>query len=199
MARFRNGLFSSALAVLLGLTALTAGAQTQPSPPPLRSPILTVDEERLFTESRFGKAILAARDADAAGLIAENRKIEADLEAEERSLTDQRQKMTKAEFAPLSEAFNAKVEGIRKAQDAKSQELTQRFDDQRRRFSDAAVPVLGQVMTERGALAIVSKRAILIGAENVDITVEAIARLDAALGDGGNIPAAPAPAPKPGP
>lgn len=199
MTRIRNALMRSALAVLLGLTALAAGAQTQPSPPPLRSPILTVDEERLFTESRFGKAILAARDADAAGLVAENRKIEADLEAEERALTGQRQKMTKAEFAPLSEAFNAKVEGIRKAQDAKSQDLTQRFDDQRRRFSDAAVPVLGQVMAERGALAIVSKRAILIGVDNVDITVEAIARLDTALGDGGMTPAAPAPKPNASP
>ena len=159
----------------------------------LRSPILTVDDERLFTDSRFGKAILAARDADAAELIAENRKIEADLEAEEKSLTEQRQKMTKAEFAPLSEAFNAKVEGIRKAQDAKSQDLSLRFDDQRRRFSEAAVPVLGQVMSERGALAIVSKRAILIGVDNVDITTEAIARLDAALGDGGVQPAKPAP------
>lgn len=192
MALLRNVLLQSALAIALGLSALAAGAQTAPSPPPLRSPILTVDEERLFTESQFGKAILAARDADAAGLIAENRRIETDLEAEERALTSQRQKMTKAEFAPLSEAFNAKVEGIRKAQEAKSQDLTQRFDDQRRRFSDAAVPVLGQVMAERGALAILSKRAILIGVDNVDITTEAIARLDAALGNGGVAPAEPA-------
>jgi Skp family chaperone for outer membrane proteins len=193
MAGVRHTLLRAALAISLGLSALAGAAQTTSSPPPLRSPILTVDDERLFTDSRFGKAILAARDADAAELIAENRKIEADLEAEEKSLTEQRQKMTKAEFAPLSEAFNAKVEGIRKAQDAKSQDLSLRFDDQRRRFSEAAVPVLGQVMSERGALAIVSKRAILIGVDNVDITTEAIARLDAALGDGGVQPAKPAP------
>lgn len=188
MTRFRKALIQSALAVLLGLSALSATGQAVSSPPPLRSPILTVDEERLFTESRFGKAILAARDAEAAGLIAENRKIEADLEAEERALTDQRQKLTKAEFAPLSESFNAKVEGIRRAQDAKSKDLTQRFDDQRRRFFDAAVPVLGKLMSERGGLAILSKRAILIGVDNVDITTEAISRLDQTLGDGGTKP-----------
>jgi Skp family chaperone for outer membrane proteins len=200
MAGFRKAILQTALAVTLGLHAFTATAQqgqtlpepAQSSPPPLRSPILTVDEERIFTESHFGKSILAARDADAAALNFENRKIEADLEEEERALTSQRAKIPKADFAPLSAAFNAKVEGIRKAQETKLQELSQRFEDQRRRFSTAAVPVLGQIMAERGALAIVSKRAILIGVENVDITAAAIARLDETLGDGGNVPA-PAP------
>lgn len=153
--------------------------------------VLTLDEERLFTESRFGKAVLAAHDREVEALIAENRRIEADLEAEERTLTDRRAGMSKADFAPLSAAFNEKVEGIRSAQKAKSDALNRRFEEERRRFFTAASPILAQVMQERGAVAIISKRAVIAGFENIDITEAAVARLDAVLGAGPSVVVAP--------
>ena len=42
--------------------------------------ILTLDDERLFTGSAFGKAVIARQDAESRALIDENRKIEAALE-----------------------------------------------------------------------------------------------------------------------
>lgn len=150
-----------------------------------RVPVVTLDDERLFTESRFGKAVLARQEADKQALIAENRKIEAGLEAEERDLTERRASLPKEEFEPLAAAFNTKVEGIRAAQDAKSRAITDRFDAERQRFLVSASPVLVQIMAERGAVAIISKRAVIAGFDNIDITEAAIARLDATLGDGG--------------
>jgi Skp family chaperone for outer membrane proteins len=150
--------------------------------------VLSVDEDRLFTESRFGKAIIARRDADRNLLIGENRKLDAQLEAEERTLTGQRRSMDKAAFAPLAEAFNAKAESIRNAQIAKSKDLDSRFEAAQQRFYQAAGPVLVQIMAEHGAVAIISKRAILVGFDNIDITLEAIGRLDAVLGDGTAVP-----------
>jgi Skp family chaperone for outer membrane proteins len=157
--------------------------------------LLTLDDEQLFTGSKFGKAVLARQEAEAQALIAENRKIEAALEAEEKDLTARRAAMTNAEFAPLSEAFNTKVEGIRQAQDAKSRELTRAFEDEKLRFFEAVRPALAQIMKERGAVAIIDKRAVFVGFENVDITKAAIALLDQSLGDG----TAPQPQPQPQP
>jgi len=102
--------------------------------------------------------------------------------------------MAKAAFDPLAQAFNDKVESIRKAQKAKSDVLTRRFEDERRRFFETASPVLAQILTERGAVAIISKRAVIAGFDNIDITEAAIARLDQVLGDGGVRPPQPVPA-----
>jgi Skp family chaperone for outer membrane proteins len=175
--------------VLAAVPALALAQQ-----PATQAPLLTLDEERLFAESRFGKALIAAQEADTQALIAENREIEAGLEAEERDLTERRAGMTKAAFDPLAQAFNDKVESIRKAQKAKSDVLTRRFEDERRRFFETASPVLAQILTERGAVAIISKRAVIAGFDNIDITEAAIARLDQVLGDGGVRPPQPVPA-----
>lgn len=176
-----------------GLAGVGFAANAQQIAPPQQAPLLTLDEERLFAESRFGKALIAAQESDTQALIAENRRIEADLEAEERDLTQQRTTMTKAAFDPLAAAFNAKVESIRQAQKAKSDALTRRFEDERRRFFETASPVLAQILTLRGAVAIISKRAVIAGFDNIDITDAAIARLDEVLGDGGVQPSSPTP------
>lgn len=206
----RGWLIPVLLALLAGpVSVQTALAQTgveqtevasSDQQPLVRAPILTLDDQRLFNESRFGKAVIAAQEVEKQALITENRKIEAGLEAEERDLTARRQSLTKEQFAPLSEAFNTKVEGIRAAQEVKSRDLTRRLEEQRRRFFDTASPVLGQIMAERGAMAIIDKRAVFIGFDNIDVTDAAIARLDEVLGDGGALvplpvtPNAPTPA-----
>lgn len=185
-----RGLFRAA--VLAGLMlAAAGGAMAQDSnPPPVQAPLLTLDDERLFNESRFGKSVLAHQEAEAQELISENRKIEAALETEEKDLTTRRASLSPEDFSRLSEAFNTKVEGIRKAQDAKSRDLTRQFEDDKLRFFEAVRPVLAQIMKERGAVAIIDKRAVFVGFENVDVTTAAIEALDATLGDD-NAPAPP--------
>lgn len=184
-------LWAQALGAALALGLCAAPALAQNAAP--QAPLLTLDDEQLFSGSKFGKAVLARQETAAQALIAENRKIEAALEAEEKDLTARRASMTNAEFAPLSDAFNTKVEGIRQAQDAKSRELARSFEDEKLRFFEAVRPALAQIMKDRGAVAIIDKRAVFVGFENVDITKAAIALLDQSLGDG----TAPQPQPLP--
>jgi Skp family chaperone for outer membrane proteins len=170
--------------------AVAQNAQAAPLAPPMTA-ILTLDDERLFSGSAFGKAVIARQDAESRALIDENRKIEAALEAEEKDLTSRRAAMPREEFAPLSEAFNEKVEGIRKAQDAKTRELQRRFDSDRQRFLEVARPILAEVMAARGAVAIIDSRAVFVGFGNIDITDAAIAQLDAAMKEGRLTPGEP--------
>lgn len=179
---------------VLGLIGQPAAAQVAEAPAAQAgrsAPILSLDDERLFSGSAFGKAVIARQDTETRRLIDENRRIEAALEVEERDLTSRRAVMTRAEFAPFSEAFNAKVEGIRNAQDAKTRDLQRRFDEDRQRFLEAVRPILADVMVLRGAVAIIDSRAVLVGFDNIDITGEAIERLDAALQEGRLTPVAP--------
>lgn len=185
------------VAVLLGLAGLVPLALTKPAAAQDQAvplvPILTIDPDRLFSESRFGKAVSAAYRQKTDDHIAENRRIEAQLETEERDLTEMRAKTPAAEFEKLAAGFDAKVEGIRSAQDGKSKAMTKQFDADRQRFFETAKPVLGQLMAERGAGAIIDKRAVFLGFESIDLTDAAIARLDQVLGDGTAEQASPEP------
>lgn len=169
-----------AVAVLPGLSRSAIAQQD----PPLSAPILSLDQERLFSQTMYGKAAISRLQADTDALIVENRRIDAALEAEERELTTRRGSFSPEEFRPLAEAFDKKVEEIRNAQSAKSRDLTRRQDEDRQRFFEAATPILGALMLDRGAYAIIDKRAVLLGFEAIDLTASAIARIDEVLGVG---------------
>jgi Skp family chaperone for outer membrane proteins len=168
------------LAATLALgVALAAPAVAQQDLQPLG--VLLLDQERFFADSRFGQRIQAEIDAESRTLQAENRKIEADLEAEEKSLTERRATLPPEEFRALADAFDAKVKDIRTARDAKANDLATRREAARKTFIETAVPVLAQIMGERGAAAIIDRSAVVISFDRIDITDLAIARIDLLL------------------
>lgn len=174
------GLFAAA--PVLGAAGLAAQERA------VASPVLTINQEELFQNSAFGRRIEAELNAASAALAAENRRIEAALADEEQALTDRRATMDPAEFRALAEAFDAKVVELRRTQDGKARDLSRRPEEARQEFFRAVVPVLTAVVRERGAMVILDTRAVLLSADAIDITAEAIARIDAALGDGGGAP-----------
>lgn len=175
----RLGLISLALA---GMTWAMAGAQE--APPPRGASILVVDQDDLFTESAFGRRIRAELEEASRALAAENRQIEAQLTAEERDLTDRRATMPIEAFRQLAADFDAKVVRIRGEREAKGRELNRRVDQERKRFLDAILPVLEQVVNETGALAVIDSRMVLLSNQSINVTRDVITRLDATLGDG---------------
>ena len=195
-AALRLGLLALAAAAVL--PALPLAGETAPPAAPAAAAtafsVVTIDQERLLAETRFGKALAAAFDADTQALVAENRKIDAALEAEERDLTDKRKTMAPATFRALADAFDKKANELRDAQEAKSRELTRRRDSDRAWFFQHIAPILGDYMVERGAVAILDKAAVVVSLGAIDITDGAIERIDAKLGDGSALPGKPAPA-----
>ncbi|HSF63071.1 MAG TPA: OmpH family outer membrane protein [Paracoccaceae bacterium] len=197
----RAGLTGAALAATL---ALPLAAQEAPPPAapetetlPIQSPVLILRQDELFDRSAFGRASLVRLDEANRALLAENRQIETALEAEERDLTDQRARLPAPEFRALAEAFDAKVEGIRAAQEAKGRAIARSRDEDRQRFFSAALPILAEIMRDAGAAVILNDEAVILSFDRVDITALAVARIDAAIGtgEGGADPAPVAPAP----
>jgi Skp family chaperone for outer membrane proteins len=186
----RAGAKTVILAALVGLCAPLAHPLSAQETEGLRAPVLMLDRNRLFSESAFGKATEARFQTESKALVAENLDLERALEAEERSLTDQRATLDAEAFQALATAFDEKTEAIRAAQDAKSRAITTKRDEDRQRFLQAAVPVLGELMQESGAVAIFDKDMVILSLRGVDITDEAIALIDSALGDGSALPEA---------
>jgi Skp family chaperone for outer membrane proteins len=171
----RAGVWARAI---IGGLALAAQVQAQE---PALAPILTLDQDRFFLESDFGRAVLDRERTATAELEQENKRIEADLVAEEQALTEQRKTLSPEEFAAKADAFDAKVERIRAEQDAKAEALTEGRDKDRQAFLQAAVPVLGALLGEKRATAIFDKSQVIVALSAIDITDEAIAKVNAAL------------------
>ncbi|MDN5786207.1 OmpH family outer membrane protein [Pseudorhodobacter sp.] len=154
--------------------------------------ILTLNQDRLFEDSDYGKTTFARLQAEAQALQVEIRKIESDLEIEERLLTDRRATMPADQFAPLAAAFDEKVEKLRAAWGAKDRDIKNQREGDRKHFFDAALPVLAEMMQESGAVALLDQSTVILSLDRFDITDLAIARIDAQL-------AIPAEAPEPKP
>ncbi|MBV2360850.1 OmpH family outer membrane protein [Thalassococcus sp. CAU 1522] len=170
----------------LSLAAPAATAQTV-SGGMVQSPILVIEFERVFEQSAFGRRVAAALESEGAEIAAENRRIEAELTEEERRLTEERASLSSEAFRALADAFDEKVQRLRREQDSKARALGARSEEEQRRFLAAAQPVLQQLMREAGAAVLVERRSVLLAADDVDITDIAISRVDAAIGDGSGL------------
>lgn len=148
------------------------------------SAILTIDSERAFRDSIFGKSVAAQVAIELAALEAENTGIQIELEAEEQKLTDLRATLDPEEFRLLADAFDAKVQETRASRARIARELNARFNEQQEVFLQAAEPVLERIMREAGAAVILERRSVYVSVTAIDITDEAISLLDETLGSG---------------
>jgi len=146
--------------------------------------ILTIDSERLFLSSDFGKRVALEIEERGNDLAAENRAIEAELAEVEQDLTDRRGQMSPEAVRPLADAFDQRVQETRQAQAAKSRDLNTSLEEEREVFLNAAGPVLEALMAEVGATVVLERRNVFFATNNSDITSLAIVRLNAALGEG---------------
>ncbi|MEL7092048.1 MAG: OmpH family outer membrane protein [Pseudomonadota bacterium] len=165
------------VAAVLALMLAQAGA----AQPLLRGPIATIDPERFYLDSAYGQSILSEIDTRNRALAAENREIEAQLEAEERELKDLRPTLTPAEFRELADAFDARVQAIRREREAESRAISVLLDENRDQFLQAAQPVLERIMRELGAAVVLDVNFVYASASAIDITDRAIAGVNAVL------------------
>jgi Skp family chaperone for outer membrane proteins len=146
--------------------------------------IVTVDIERLFSQSKFGQRVAQSYAAEREALANENSSIAAALREEELALATQRAEMAASVFRTEAEAFDEKAQSIRRAQDAKERALEDTLVQGRDQFLEVTRPILGRLMVDRGALAILDRRSILLSLGSIDVTDDAIARIDSEIGDG---------------
>ncbi|MEM8579168.1 MAG: OmpH family outer membrane protein [Pseudomonadota bacterium] len=168
-------------ALILGALAWAGAAAAQQ---PVQSPVLTIDSQQLFLRSAFGQRVTADLEASSAALAQENQRIAAELEAEERALTDQRPTLPAEDFRVLADAYDARVQEVRREQIAKSDALDARLKEEEQAFFAAIAPILEALMREANAAVVLERDRVFVSARAIDITDVAIARIDAAVGDG---------------
>lgn len=150
--------------------------------------ILTVDIERLFAQSEFGTRIVREYVEAGEQLAVENARIAEALREEELALADARAGMDVDVFRTEADAFDEKAQAIRRAQDAKRENLEQNLTLGRDQFFERIQPILRQIMLDREAFAVLDRRSVLMFSSTIDITDQAIAQINASIGDGSGLP-----------
>ena len=172
-----------------GVIACVPAAAQEGLAPGLASPVLTMDQDELFERSAFGQRIRSEIEAASTELAGQTDRADQQQAQEEQRLTELRPTTDPEAFRQMAAAFDARVVEVRRTQDQKGRDLSRRPEEARQEFFRAAIPVLAEVVRERGAVAILDSRAVIISADLIDITDEAIRRIDATLGDGTGTPA----------
>lgn len=161
------------------LPALPGVAQQQSATTiEIQSPVLVIDQDRLFSETRLGARAQEELEAQAQELAGENQRIEAGLIARERELTDLRPTMKAEEFRALADEFDARVERIRAEQDEKARALNKARDEARQAFFQEVAGIISGIVREKGAVVVIDRRDVFLSADRIDITDEAIVQVN---------------------
>ena len=157
--------------------------------------VLTLDQDRLFAETRMGQRMQGELDRTSQALAERNRRVSQSLREEEQSLTERRKTLPTDEFRALADEFDKKVVRLREEQDARIAELQRQQEADRLTFQRRVLPILSEVIRDSGAVAILDSRAVILSAESIDVTDRAVARIDEVLGDGAEEDATASPVP----
>ncbi len=149
-----------------------------------QSEVLILDPNRLFAETLFGKRITDELEAEGQTLSEENRKIEAELRLEEKALTEARKAMSPEDFRDVASAFDIKVQGIRRERLSKLRALDVKRENALQGFLGAAQGALITLMREREASVLLDLRSVILRDGAVDITDEAVLKINEAIGTG---------------
>ncbi len=209
--RWRRPLFRLAVPLMAMAGGVAMAQQPAPAdlPPPQNSPdqglpsrtiptpaddatvaqaaLLTVDQDLLFVRSAWGVRATALTDAELDKIAADNDRFATQLSDEEAKLTQDRATLDPAEFRRRAEAFDARATQVRRERAQLVQDLNAWAEADRAAFYRAALPIMGDMMQERGAVAVLDRRTVFVALDSIDMTDDLVAMLDQQLGDGAGV------------
>ncbi len=167
--------FAVAALIWLGLLPLSLDAQDVGV---VQSEILVLDPERMFEQTLLGKSMLAAHQAERDTLAARNRSLEAELEAEEQRLTDIRAETSPEEFRAMADAFDERVQEIRRDSERRVRDLERDRERLPIEFLSEVDAIVLDLMRASGGVVLLDQRTVILRADAVDLTDRAISRID---------------------
>ncbi|RJL06958.1 OmpH family outer membrane protein [Paracoccus aestuarii] len=163
---------------------IPAGTIPAPADQVQTVPILTVDQDMLYLNSAWGLRAQSRLEAEGDLIAEENERLTQMLSAEEARLTEVRPTLSANEFRRMAENFDIRATEIRRERAQAVQELNAWAEADRAAFFRAALPVMGQVMDDRGAVAVLDRRTVFVSLDAIDVTDRLIEAVDQRVGDG---------------
>lgn len=163
-----------------------AEAVIEPSPTPFVEsalepesvPILVIRQSALFSETTAAKSIAEQAAAAERALDAELDVVGETLRTREKELSDLRTTLPKEEFDALAAEFERDVRAFYARSQRERGLVDQAERHARNQLQRAAQEVLIEIMRQRNAQVMLNEEQIVLSKHSLDVTVEAIARLN---------------------
>jgi len=147
------------------------------------SAIAVLDQDSLFSQSKWGMKVLRSVEDKVSKLSYENRIRETELELEEANLTKIRKTISKLEFDVLAIKFDEKVKKIRLEQADKQRKINIFLNENRKLFFEKVTPILLDYINELGIEVLLNKDTVALASLGSDITKSAINKINEQLKD----------------
>ncbi len=148
------------------------------TPAPESFPILVIRQSTLFSETAAARSIAEQVANAESELDADLDVVGESLRTRERELSDLRTTLPKEEFDALAAEFERDVRAFYARSQRERGLVDQAERDARNKLQRAAQEVLIEIMRQRNALVMLNEEQIVLSRHSLDVTQEAIARLD---------------------
>jgi Skp family chaperone for outer membrane proteins len=174
---------AAALAVtgllLLALPGAAARAHAQAAAPAPN--IIIVDITQILRESKAAKDVQAQLDKETVAYSKEVSRQENELQKIRDDLERQRTVLSQDAFTAKTREYQQRFDALDKSVQAKRQGLQQSYNEAMGKVENAALQIIADLAKERSANLVLAKAAVLFEASGLDVTQEAIGRLDQKL------------------
>jgi Skp family chaperone for outer membrane proteins len=164
-------------AVLLALAVpLRAQAETLPAPV-----ILIVDLQQILQEAKAAKGVQAVINQEYTSYTKEVSQQEDELQKARGDLERQRTILAPDAFNLRARELQQRYDELGQVVQGRRQSLQQSLNEAMGKVKNAALEVIADIVKERKANLVVEKQAVVFEADGMDVTADAIARLDRKL------------------
>ncbi len=170
-----------ALGALLLIAAAVAPARhlkAQQAPPPV---ILIVDMQQILQDAKAAKEVQAALNQQYSAYSKQVAQQEDELQKGGAELERQRTVLAPEVYSARARELQQRYDELGKTVQAKRQALQQSLNDAMGKVRAAALEVVGDISKERRATLVLEKQAVVYESEGMDISADAIQRLDQKL------------------
>jgi Skp family chaperone for outer membrane proteins len=164
------------LAVLLGLPP-----QVQAADPLPQARIAFIDVQGVLRASEAARTVRDQIEAQRARYQEEISKQERELRAMEQELVQQRSVLAPDAFQQRRQQFEQRVAEIQRAVQARKRQLDEGYAQAMEQVRVALVEIVADIAKERQATAVLSKSAIVLAEKTIDISEDALNRLNQRL------------------
>jgi Skp family chaperone for outer membrane proteins len=170
------------VAALVALTPVGSSFAQAPAPQPLPAPvILIVDLQQILQDAKAAKGVQAVINQEYSTYTKEVAQQEDELQKSRTELERQRTVLAPDAFNTRARDLQQRYDTLGQVVQGRRQALQQSLNEAMVTVKNAALEVIADVVKERRANLVIEKQAVVFEAEGMDVTADAIARLDKKL------------------
>ena len=171
---------AAAIGAILIAVGLAGPLQAQPAPLPAPV-ILIVDLQQILQDAKAAKGVQGVINQEYSSYTKEVSQQEDELQKARADLERQRTVLAPEAFDTRARDLQQRYDELGKVVQGRRQALQQSLNEAMLQVKNAALGVIADIVKERKANLVIEKQAVVFQAEGMDVTADAVARLDQKL------------------